>query len=359
MPSKRVTLAVVSAAVLTLTPTTLAAASDSAEASAPEQRGPGVRATATDYALNAKLDRTLGARSAGSYLDADTGELVVTVTSKTAAQEVRAAGAIPKLVRHSNADLRAAMTTLDKRAAAPGTSWGVDPRHNQVVVEADSTVSAAALAKLRAVAKERDGAVRVTRVPGTFKKEVLGGDAIYGGGVRCSAAFNVTQGSTRFFVTAGHCSESATDWAAQSGGPAIGKQEGFSFPGNDYSLVRYTGGANPDGSVNLYNGNSQNITSAANAVVGQNLQKSGSTTKVTSGSVTATNVTVNYGGGDVVEGMVRTTACSAGGDSGGAHFSGSTALGIHSGSSGCTGTQGSAIHQPVPEALSAYGVNVY
>lgn len=60
-----------------------------------------------------------------------------------------------------------------------------------------------------------------------------------------------------------------------------------------------------------------------------------------------------------VHGMVRTTACSAGGDSGGAHFAGSVALGIHSGSSGCTGTSGSAIHQPVREALSAYGVSVY
>lgn len=359
MPSKRATLAVVSAAVLTLTPTTLAAASDSSEAAAPAQNGPGVRATTTDYALDASIDRTLGSRSAGSYLDAKTGKLVVTVTSDSAARKVRAAGATAQRVRHSGADLSAAMSALKQHASTPGTSWGVDPRRNQVVVEADSTVSASALAKLRAVAKERSGAVQVTRVPGTFKEEVLGGDAIYGGGVRCSAAFNVTQGSTRFFVTAGHCSGSATDWSAVSGGPAIGKQEGFSFPGNDYSLVRYTDGSNPDGAVNLYNGGSQEITEAANAVVGQNIQKSGSTTKVTNGTVTATDVTVNYGDGDVVEGMVRTTACSAGGDSGGAHFSGTTALGIHSGSSGCTGTEGSAIHQPVPEALAAYGVNVY
>ncbi|MDJ1132493.1 S1 family peptidase [Streptomyces iconiensis] len=339
----------------------MAAASGSAQAPAPatEQRDPGVRASTTDYALDSKIDRTLGSRSAGSYLDAETGKLVVTVTSESAAQQVRAAGAAAQRVRHSAADLRAAMTALDKRAATPGTSWGVDPRRNQVVVEADSTVSATALARLRTVAKGQDGAVRVTRVPGTFREEVLGGDAIYGGGVRCSAAFNVTQGSTRFFVTAGHCSESATNWSAVSGGPAIGKQEGFSFPGNDYSLVRYSDGSNPGGSVNLYNGSSRDITGAANAVVGQNIQKSGSTTKVTSGTVTATGVTVNYGSGNVVEGMVRTTACSAGGDSGGAHFSGGTALGIHSGSSGCTGTQGSAIHQPVPEALSAYGVSVY
>ncbi len=71
--------------------------------------------------------------------------------------------------------------------------------------------------------------------------------------------------------------------------------------------------------MDLYNGSTQDISSAANAVVGQAIKKSGSTTKVTSGTVTAVNVTVNYGDGPVYN-MVRTTACSVSGDSGGAHF---------------------------------------
>lgn len=369
MLSKRTTLTVVSAAVLMLTPTTLAAAagpsSGSTPASAPaaspasEGSGPGVRATTTDYTLDAKIHRTLGSRTAGTYLDADTGELVVTVTSEEAATQVRSAGARAEIVHRSSADLRKAMTELREKAGAGGTSWGIDPRRNQVVAEADSTVTATELARLKAVAKAQHGAVQVKRVPGAFHEEVLGGDAIYGGGVRCSAAFNVTQGTTRFFVTAGHCAESATDWSATNGGPAIGKQEGHTYPVDDHSLVRYTDGSDPAGDVNLWNGSSQDITRAADAVVGQSLQKSGSTTHLTSGTVTATDVTVDYGSGNVVDGMVRTTACSAGGDSGGAHFAGDTALGIHSGSSGCTGTDGSAIHQPVTKALSAYNVNVY
>ncbi|MFG3503895.1 S1 family peptidase [Streptomyces sp. NPDC047821] len=308
------------------------------------------------HALDSAVERQLGADSAGTYVE--NGELIVTVTSEAAAKRARAAGATPRIVERSAARLGAAMVALEARAKIPGTSWGLDPRTNQIAVEADSSVSARDMARLREVAASLGGAVRISRVPGTFTREVAGGDAIHGGGYRCSAAFNVQKGSTRYFLTAGHCTNAATSWSATSGGAQIGVREGTSFPTNDYGLVRYTNTANTPGSVNLYNGGFQDISSAADAVVGQAIRKSGSTTKVTSGTVTAVNVTVNYSDGPVY-GMVRTTACSAGGDSGGAHFAGSVALGIHSGSSGCTGTNGSAIHQPVREALSAYGVTVY
>ncbi|MFH8617664.1 S1 family peptidase [Streptomyces sp. NPDC017979] len=337
--------------------TTAASAAPPPTAPAPTP-GPGVTASASQYALDAQLERSLGERSAGTYLDADTGELVVAVTDSTAASQVRAAGARAKVVARSTAQLADAMGVLESRAKITGTSWGIDPASNQVVVEADQSLSARSLAKLRNVAGSLGGAVRVERVPGVFTKEVLGGDAIYGGGYRCSAAFNVVKDSARYFLTAGHCTNVASSWSATSGGPSIGTREGTSFPTNDYGIVRYSGTDVPPGSVNLYDGSSQDITAAADAIVGQALQKSGSTTRVTSGTVTAVNVTVNYSDGPVYN-MVRTTACSAGGDSGGAHFAGGTALGIHSGSSGCSGTNGSAIHQPVRAALAAYGVSVY
>ncbi|GAA2999840.1 S1 family peptidase [Streptomyces fulvorobeus] len=310
------------------------------------------------YALDATLERQLGADSAGSYLDARTGALVVTVTTDRAAEQARAAGATVRRVTRDAAELDAAMDALETGAKITGTSWGIDPRTNQVAVEADESVSAKEMARLKAVAARLDGAVRIARVPGVFHREVAGGGAIYGGGSRCSAAFNVTKNSARYFVTAGHCTNISANWSATSGGAVIGVREGTSFPTNDYGIVRYTDGSAPAGNVDLYSGSFQDIASAADAVVGQALRKSGSTTKVTSGTVTAVNVTVNYGDGPVYN-MVRTTACSAGGDSGGAHFAGSVALGIHSGSSGCTGTSGSAIHQPVREALAAYGVTVY
>ncbi|WP_149184144.1 S1 family peptidase [Streptomyces sp. TRM49041] len=310
------------------------------------------------HTLDAALDRTLGDDSAGTYVDAMTGRLVVTVTSDAAAAKVLAAGATPKRVRRGAGRLDAAMAALENQAKITGTSWGLDPRTNQIAVEADSSVTARDMARLRKVAASLDGAVRVTRVPGVLKREVAGGDAVYGGGSRCSAAFNVARNGVRYFLTAGHCTNISSSWSATSGGSSIGVRAGSSFPTNDYGIVRYTTTSNTAGRVNLYNGGYQDIASAADAVVGQSIRKSGSTTRVTSGTVTAVNVTVNYSSGPVY-GMVRTTACSAGGDSGGAHFAGNVALGIHSGSSGCSGTNGSAIHQPVREALAAYGVNVY
>jgi streptogrisin D len=42
-----------------------------------------------------KLAKQLGSRSAGSYIDASTKKLVVTVTSSSDAAAVRAAGAVP------------------------------------------------------------------------------------------------------------------------------------------------------------------------------------------------------------------------------------------------------------------------
>ncbi|MGW0553828.1 S1 family peptidase [Streptomyces sp. NPDC002926] len=318
----------------------------------------GVTASPTQYSLNSMLESSLGDHSAGSYLDARTGELVVTVTDAASADQVEAVGARAELVKRSTSQLEAAMDTLEAQAKITGTSWGIDPSTNQVAIEADESVSASSMAQLQQVAASLDDAVRIKRVPGVFKKEVAGGAAIYGGGFRCSAAFNVLKGTARYFLTAGHCTNDAISWSATSGGSTIGLRMGTSFPTDDYGIVQYTGGAQPAGNVNLYNGSFQDITSAADAIVGQAIRKSGSTTHVTSGTVTAVNVTVNYGEGPVY-GMVRTTACSAAGDSGGAHFAGSTALGIHSGSAGCSGTNGSAIHQPVREALSAYGVAVY
>ncbi|MEU5974574.1 S1 family peptidase [Streptomyces sp. NPDC047315] len=357
--SARICLSVLLTLPLAGLGTTAASAAPPPTAVAPTPPpGPGVTASTSQYALDAQLERSLGERTAGTYLDAETGELVVTVTDATAASQVRAAGARAEVVARSTAQLEDAMGALESRAKITGTSWGIDPASNQVVVEADQSLSARSLAKLRAVAASLGDAVRVERVPGVFTKEVQGGDAIYGGGYRCSAAFNVVKGSARYFLTAGHCTNVASSWSATSGGPSIGTREGTSFPTNDYGLVRYSGTDVPPGTVNLYNGSSQDISAAADAIVGQSLQKSGSTTRVTSGVVTAVNVTVNYSEGPVYN-MVRTTACSAGGDSGGAHFAGGTALGIHSGSSGCSGTNGSAIHQPVREALAAYGVSVY
>jgi streptogrisin D len=273
---------------------------------------------------------------------------------------VRAAGATPQLVKNGSAALAKVTSALANSARIPGTAWAVDPKTAQVVVSLDRTVTGAKLAKVTAVASQFGSAARIEHVAGTFSLRLAGGDAIYGGGYRCSLGFNVrTSSNVYYFLTAGHCGNVASTWYSNSAQTTVlGNTAGSSFPGNDYSIVRYTNGSTPPGTVDLYNGTSQDITSAANAFVGESVKRSGSTTHVHSGTVSATNATVNYAEGSV-SGLIKTNVCAEGGDSGGSLFDGTKAIGLTSGGSGNCTSGGTTYFQPVTEALSAYGVTVY
>jgi len=300
---------------------------------------------------------TSDATTAGSYFNA-AGRLVITVTDPATAKAAEASGAIAQRVTRSGAALKSITDGLYSTARVVGTSWAVDPATNQVVLSVDSSVTGAALAVVDSAAKRFGDAVRVEHVAGTFSTRAAGGDAIYGGQYRCSLGFNVRSGSTYYFLTAGHCGNIASTWYSNSSHTTVlGTTAGSSFPGNDYAIVRYTNGTTPPGTVDLY-GSSQDITGAANATVGQSVRRSGSTTHVHSGTVTAVNATVNYAEGTVT-GLIRTNVCAEGGDSGGSLFAGSTALGMTSGGSGNCTSGGTTFFQPVTEALSVYGVSVY
>jgi streptogrisin D len=311
-------------------------------------------ARASAATLAASLTSRLGDRSAGSYLDQATGRMVVTVTDSAAAETVRAGGAVPRIVARGGAQLAAATATLDRTAAVPGTAWAVEPMSNQVVVEVDATVTGAKLAKVTNAVRQLGGAARIVRTGGALRTRIGGGDAIYGGPYRCSLGFNVRSGSTYYFLTAGHCGNAASAWYAdRAHGSLLGQTSGSSFPGNDYAIVRYQSGVSHPGSVG-----SQDITTAAEAYNGENVQRRGSTTGIHGGRVTALNATVNYQEGSV-RGLIRTTVCAEGGDSGGSLYDGGTALGLTSGGSGNCSSGGTTYFQPVTEALSVYGVSVY
>jgi streptogrisin D len=249
--------------------------------------------------------------------------------------------------------------TLSKDASIPGTAWQTNP-DGRIIVSYDDTVTGGKLTALTAVTKQFGDRVTLEKISGKLSKYIRGGDAIYGGQYRCSLGFNVRSGSTYYFLTAGHCTNIATTWYANSAKTTVlGSVTGSSFPGNDYGIVRYsTSYTNHPGSVNLYNGSTQDITSAGNAYVGQAVKRSGSTTGLRSGSVTGTNATVNYAEGSV-SGLIRTNVCAEGGDSGGALFAGTVALGLTSGGSGNCSSGGTTYFQPVTEVLSRYGVSVY
>ncbi|ASW54278.1 S1 family peptidase [Plantactinospora sp. KBS50] len=244
----------------------------------------------------------------------------------------------------------AALSDTVEQSGVEGIAWHVDSASGRVVVTADSSVSRAAIAKIKKSAGLRAGAIKVERTAGVFTQLLSAGDAIYGGGYRCSLGFNVVSGSTYYFLTAGHCGEAVSTWYTDSSqSTLIGPTVNYSFPGNDYALVRYdnTSLSHPGGFT------------AANAYVGESVTRRGSTTGVHTGTVTALNARVRYLGSGVVRGLIQTNVCAEPGDSGGPLYDGTKALGLTSGGSGNCTAGGTTFFQPVPEAASAYGVTVY
>ncbi|MFF7202462.1 S1 family peptidase [Streptomyces sp. NPDC008141] len=281
---------------------------------------------------------------------------LLTVSALAAPTAVAETGTVARATTAQLAQANNAVLGAD----VAGTAWYTDKATGKLVVTADQSVSAAEIAQIKKAAGEQAGTLEIKRTPGTFNKLIAGGQAIYAGGGRCSLGFNVRSGSTYYALTAGHCTNIGSTWYTNSANTTVlGTRTGSSFPTNDYGIIRHSNASAADGRVYLYNGSYRDITSAGNASVGQAVQRSGSTTGLRGGTVTGLNATVNYGGGDIVYGMIQTNVCAEPGDSGGSLFAGSTALGLTSGGSGNCSSGGTTFFQPVTEALSAYGVSVF
>ncbi|MEU0523194.1 S1 family peptidase [Streptomyces niveus] len=272
---------------------------------------------------------------------------LVTAVALAAPSAVAAPAPEVKATASQLADASSAVLEAD----VAGTAWYTDAKTGKIVVTIDSTVSKAELAEVKSALADSKADLTVNRTNGKFSPLIAGGEAITTGGSRCSLGFNVRVGSVNHALTAGHCTNISASWS-------IGTRTGTSFPTNDYGIIRHSNQAAADGRVYLYNGTYREITGAANASVGQSVQRSGSTTGLRSGSVTGLNATVNYGSSGIVYGMIQTNVCAEPGDSGGALFSGNTALGLTSGGSGNCTSGGTTFYQPVTEALSVYGATI-
>ncbi|MFI2433456.1 S1 family peptidase [Streptomyces sp. NPDC018693] len=292
-------------------------------------------------------------RTAGSWIGAD-GRTVVAVMDEPTAEEVRRAGAEAKVVGHSMNELKSAAATLRSAPRVAGTAWAMDYRNNRVVVRGDSTVSAADWARLTQVADGIGSFVRMERTSGTFTPRLNGAQGMLSTSGRCSAGFNVTDGRRDYILTAGHCGPNGSLWFADNQATRqVGRTVAASFPGGDFSLVEYAGGSAGEGAdvVAIGNGTGVRITGLGDPSVGQRVFRSGSTTGLRDGRVTALNATVNYPEGTVT-GLIETDVCAEPGDSGGPLFSEGIALGVTSGGSGDCATGGTTFFQPVTTALT-------
>ncbi|MBR7676109.1 S1 family peptidase [Streptomyces daliensis] len=367
-----------------------------ANASPDRAEGPATLTAHAAATLGSGLSSELGGKTAGWYFDRDSERLVMNVVDEETAREVRARGARARVVENSRAELSAAADTLADEASIPGTAWSADPRTNRVVVLADRTVTGADLATLRRTADAMSGTVTVRRSRGEFTPfhgddgaeggdstdpsadapgpgdggsgsgsdgadaAPVGGDAIFGGGSRCSLGFNVTLDGAPAFLTAGHCGNASATWTSdQAGATALGTVAESRFPEADFALVAYDDtAAEAPSAVDLQDGTTREITSAAEASVGMEVQRSGSTTGLSDGTVTGLDATVNYGNGDIVNGLIQTDVCAEPGDSGGPMFAGDAAVGLTSGGSGDCTQGGETFFQPVTAALEATGAEI-
>lgn len=250
------------------------------------------------------------------------------------------------VARDRIADADAVLRALDALPPTPNTAWGYNPATQRVEVTISAFAPAAGADRLRTFASRMGDRVRIVRTPRPFVEHVLGGAGIDDGSIVCSAGFNVVRGGQNYLLTAGHCTAGLPTWSG------IGPSVASNYPGTDFGLIRNDNDDAP-GAVDLYNGSRQPISRVGVAVVGQRVCASGWATKLTCGTVTAVNQTVDYGNGNVVHGLIKTTVHTDHGDSGGPLFSGSLGLGMVSGGDGTTD-----YFQPLGPVLVAYHVSL-
>ncbi|WP_267715864.1 S1 family peptidase [Streptomyces sp. CoH17] len=314
--------------------------------------------------LAARLVGLLGDTFAGSYYDSGARRLVVNVVpgdDDEAVVRAKRAGAEVREVDNSMGELRSGARTLKSEASIPGTSWAIDPRTNRILVTADSTVTGDRWDRLESTVEGLgSGMATIRRSAGTFTTFVSGGDAVFGGGARCSLGFNVTAGDgSPAFLTAGHCGVAAAQWSDAQGGRPIATVDRAVFPGQgDFALVRYDDPATDAPSEVNLGDQTLPISGAAEATVGQEVFRMGSTTGLADGRVLGLDATVNYPEGTVT-GLIQTDVCAEPGDSGGSLFTrDGLAIGLTSGGSGDCTTGGETFFQPVTTALNAVGATL-
>ncbi|PRZ09703.1 streptogrisin C [Isoptericola sp. CG 20/1183] len=299
-----------------------------------------------------ELDAALGDDFAGMWIDAEDDVVYAAVTDTSQVPTVRRAGARAVTARYSLEDLEQWQSSLTAPLSdVDGVSGTyVDLAENTIVVQVHrgSRGEARQAARAAGVPQRAVTFERTTEEPRTYQ-DVVGGNAYYiGGGSRCSVGFAVTTG----FVTAGHCGSTGATTSQPSGTFA-----GSVFPGSDMAHVRTAAGNTPVGAVNDYAGGVVAVAGSAQAPVGSQVCRSGSTTGWHCGTIQAYNATVTYPQGSV-NGLIRTTVCAEPGDSGGSLLAGDQAQGVTSGGSGNCSSGGTTFFQPVNPILNRYDLTL-
>lgn len=306
---------------------------------------------------------------AGAWMNPD-GKPVVAVTSPDAAKVASADGYQTRLAPFSAAALETSLTQLNQWVAGQPrdiaqviNSIAIDFLNSQLVVNVANTPLAHMLNLPTLIAN-----IKVVLSPdggGPVERHPMGGDTYISAPgplddaeLRsvdvCSFGFNsVDAGGNALNISAGHCNPNLDkgDERASVYGPNIRNipaspqlgtfiQSELGGPSTlDYSVIqlneRAVGAGMDQPSVRGANGTTLTITGTADPVTGAPVCKSGQSSTFTCGFVVAdrveTQLFTTEGEAKIVRGFAS-SACTLGGDSGGAIITGTLALGITSGS---------------------------
>ncbi|GAB3352058.1 S1 family peptidase [Lysobacter tyrosinilyticus] len=334
-----------------------------------------------------QLAKAQGRSFAGSWIErgSDGNFQLVVATTKIGPQKAGADVEIRNARRSLN-ELDASKAQLDAVLArggkAPGGvyGWYVDVPGNSVVVSIGQgrqqagidfvAASGADAQNVSFVIDEEQPSLRSDLKGGLGYLRNPGDGYLYA----CSIGFNVTQGSTPGYVSAGHCGDAgepvylelSPQWTV---GPKIGTFAASSFPnpgqtGNDWSWIREDAGNNFLPTVYGWGKGDVTVRGSTEAAIGAAVCRSGRTSGWRCGTIEAKGQTVNYSTGETILNLTRTTACSEGGDSGGSFITTpGQAQGVLSGGSGsCKGKQPNSrtrsFFQPVLPILQTYNLTL-
>lgn len=316
-----------------------------------------------------------GHRFDGLFLDAR-GDLVVQAEPGSAsAAAAQAAGATVRDPAYGEARLSAIQDALSRQSLQGVAKIGVDLEHDRVVVTRSGALAPALDKAIRAQGK----AVVVRQGPAyEAQATVRGGDKItIDGGGYCSAGFpGHDRAGALVMVWVGHCVEDASSFT-NSAGTRIGTYgdgDFFSYDGRDdydTGYVRIDAEDSITVDANQY-GTGYDLDASrgsAKPPVGTEVCRTGATSGITCGEILSYDNTVTYVDKQRrtvarVRGLAETTACTAGGDSGGAYSAGGYGIGLTSGGpidQTCGFNGGfldgtSSLVQPVNDVLSRYGL---
>lgn len=330
------------------------------------------------------LERQMGRSYAGSWIEPQADGSFKFVVAKNSVKSERVpAGVEVRQARHSLSSLNDAKGQLDTVLAQGGRApkgvygWYVDLPSNSVVVSVGIGSEKAGIdfvamsgidaQTVRFQTEDEQPSLRMDVLGGYGTLRNPGDGYLYA----CSVGFSVTRSGTPGFATAGHCGNAGevtyyepSQWTL---GVRLGTYAASNFPnpgqtGPDRAWVQLDAVHVPRPIVEGYSSADVTVRGSTEAAVGAAICRSGRTTQWRCGTIEAKNQTVNYGTGETVQSLTRTTACSEGGDSGGSFITGAgQAQGVLSGGSGTCkggGRRSRSFFFPINPLLQAYNLTL-